>query len=877
MTNHYALERAKAAAISRDYEQAEKILKNILKQEPENTEALSQLGSVYLRADKQEAALGAYQKLTELDPESADALNNLGIIYRRLGRYEESLAALNQVHAEGRDTATVLYNLGNTYKQMGRLDEAEECFIAVIDENPNDVLAYNHLGSIQALKGQHQKALQAYWRGLQVDPNHPILHYNMGQSYETLGKFDDALNSYAASHRSNPAWIDPMDAEAGVLLRDNKIDEAEDVLTRALTIAPTHPSILTSLGTLRTKKYELEEAIALFNRAIEADERYTKAVLGLENVYELQGNYEQAERSIARLESVSPEDNEIRLMHARLLIKIGELENAEKRLSAILETEPENLTALRLKGAYFSRTGEEQKAQDCFSKILEIDPSSVEFRIDIAEQMIEEKNYQGAEEQLLKYLEKKPSDADGWRTLAGVYEAQNNTDQALFCYRKILELQKTDTDIIEAVYRLHKANEQNEEAVTLLNDLINSRSAGTPTAKSDASPVAPSSHRNPDDGQSASDSLDFINKSLELYEQALQNYDSDNTLILEKNLRALKKKVQEEEREKRQEQLTSAPSSKKQPLADEDSLPPEELPSDTIPQQAELPKETEQPEEDAIDTDPFLAHGYGRPAPEQAETPTEEPSKETEEESLPDEEIDENNAPEEQALTDKEISQEAPEEQLPAETATLPEMVIENDKDEDSIVPLKTQENASSEEIPEAPPIEDTTIVDTAMEASSDKTAFTTKPFTDEPSAEAAPLSDKPSVEAAPISERTELLKLFVSLKMLGKNLTGSARQKYLHSDQRVEMEYIIDKLAGKRGLLQKAAAVREQLHLPPSDAPSEMPALTEQQKDLAMGKIEETLAYMRSLTRELPDESLAETLEAQIEHTIGRLERKEK
>lgn len=139
------LERAHSALVARDFTYAEKMLLNLIRQNGDSLDALSLLGTVYLRSDNLDKALSTYKKLSGMKSGDVGILNNIGIIYRRLGRFDESIEVLKEARKTGKDFDTVLYNLGNTYKQMGRYDEAANCFSEVIDNKPDDVLAYNHL------------------------------------------------------------------------------------------------------------------------------------------------------------------------------------------------------------------------------------------------------------------------------------------------------------------------------------------------------------------------------------------------------------------------------------------------------------------------------------------------------------------------------------------------------------------------------------------------------------------------------------------------------------------------------------------------------------------------------------------------------------
>lgn len=75
--NSVILERANSALIARDFAYAEKMLLNLLRQNEESLEALTLLGTVYLRSNRLEKALSVYKKLAENNPETPKFLTVL--------------------------------------------------------------------------------------------------------------------------------------------------------------------------------------------------------------------------------------------------------------------------------------------------------------------------------------------------------------------------------------------------------------------------------------------------------------------------------------------------------------------------------------------------------------------------------------------------------------------------------------------------------------------------------------------------------------------------------------------------------------------------------------------------------------------------------
>ena len=75
--NSVIIERAKSAILARDYEQAARIYKGLLKTEPENMDYLNALGDLYVKNSEDNVALGYYKEIVRLQPQNVVALNSL--------------------------------------------------------------------------------------------------------------------------------------------------------------------------------------------------------------------------------------------------------------------------------------------------------------------------------------------------------------------------------------------------------------------------------------------------------------------------------------------------------------------------------------------------------------------------------------------------------------------------------------------------------------------------------------------------------------------------------------------------------------------------------------------------------------------------------
>ena len=435
--NDIILERAKAASLSRDYEQAAKLYRGLLKSDPKNLELLNALAESYVKSGNDSQAVPLYNEILRLDEHNVMALNEIGAAYRRMKKYDESIAALERAIILDETNIQIFYNLGFTYKLMGKYNDAIQCFKNVISENPSDVLAFNHLGSIYALQNNHREAVNAYLHGLKVDANHPVLHLNLAKSYEALGEYDKAGSEYEAALRTKPGWMEAMEGYADLLLNENKVRAAGDIVKKAVDLNPDNNDIRTKLGTVYSREQEYESAEKEFIKVLNVDSDHRKALSGLADAYEAQGKNDDAVRVMTHAEELAPEDSDVLRQSAHVLISANKLNTASQKIKKVWDKNPDDVRTLNLLGQYYIVSGDEGKVAGCYRRISDINPEYKDHLRDGAKRYGQKGEYQKAEHYLDSYMRSRPDDTIAATLLGQVYEAQEKYAQALAQYKKL--------------------------------------------------------------------------------------------------------------------------------------------------------------------------------------------------------------------------------------------------------------------------------------------------------------------------------------------------------------------------------------------------------------------------------------------------------
>lgn len=143
-------------------EQAHKIVKEVLRDEPDNVNALHVMGGL-LNVDKaHNDAEAVLRRAVELAPDFAVAWSTLAV----------------------------------SLKEQSKYAEAVDCMEKAISLDPMNPEWHHNLGNIYLTSGNEEKALGAFRETLKIRPRHPGALLSLGHVLKTLGDQTEAIEAY---------------------------------------------------------------------------------------------------------------------------------------------------------------------------------------------------------------------------------------------------------------------------------------------------------------------------------------------------------------------------------------------------------------------------------------------------------------------------------------------------------------------------------------------------------------------------------------------------------------------------------------------------------------------------------------------------------
>ena len=170
-------------------------LEEILKNNPDNIDALKNLGLCEVNLDNPIDAIKAFKKLTEICPSDATSFFYLANSYNRTGQKEFAILNFKKV-IELRPNYKEAYTaLAMIYIEFGQYEEASNLAKSAI-ENPEidtDYSFYYILATIAMINKHTIEAINNLELAHRMNPEHIQIANSLAVSYMNLGKFSKVL------------------------------------------------------------------------------------------------------------------------------------------------------------------------------------------------------------------------------------------------------------------------------------------------------------------------------------------------------------------------------------------------------------------------------------------------------------------------------------------------------------------------------------------------------------------------------------------------------------------------------------------------------------------------------------------------------------
>jgi Flp pilus assembly protein TadD len=156
------------------------------------------------------------RRAVTVNPDDRDAVSQLGRLLFDVGKADAVIQLLQAWLAQRPRDAEMLNLLATVLIRMGDMDQAERMLHRATDISPELSDAYNNIGIIARRRGQPKKAVEWLQKAIELAPNDSAAYENLGRAYLDLGQEEPARAAYARSAELKPASEASWAALAGI-------------------------------------------------------------------------------------------------------------------------------------------------------------------------------------------------------------------------------------------------------------------------------------------------------------------------------------------------------------------------------------------------------------------------------------------------------------------------------------------------------------------------------------------------------------------------------------------------------------------------------------------------------------------------------------
>ena len=163
----------------------------------------------------------------------------------------------------------------------GDADTARKYLESAIKLDPDYAGAYVSLGNLYDRLNDRDNTRKYYEKALLLDPDNSTVHCNMAYRLHELGDQNEAVEHFVRALKSNPNSAKGLAGLGKAMLSQDKIEQAEEYIGKALALAPWDIHAHIAKATCTPAQHDREAAESEWRYVIEHQPGMSDGYIGL--------------------------------------------------------------------------------------------------------------------------------------------------------------------------------------------------------------------------------------------------------------------------------------------------------------------------------------------------------------------------------------------------------------------------------------------------------------------------------------------------------------------------------------------------------------------------------------------------------------------
>lgn len=246
-------------------------LNDYLDRNPYCEVAWHQLGKMYLAKNLYLEALTAFDFAVISDDSFIGAYFEKGKVLEKLGRYNEAIENYESTISIEDPTSYAFLRLGKCHEKLGNFDLAKYYYYHTVHEDPLLDKGWLAITDFHFGQKNYEKALHYINKAINIDGENPKYWKKAAKIYFALNNYDEADFAYKQAVDLGNYELLTWKNWAEVLNKTGDYNSAIQILIQGLEFYPDNSELTYKLAGLHLKNNDLDEAKSILSKAMKID------------------------------------------------------------------------------------------------------------------------------------------------------------------------------------------------------------------------------------------------------------------------------------------------------------------------------------------------------------------------------------------------------------------------------------------------------------------------------------------------------------------------------------------------------------------------------------------------------------------------------
>ena len=343
--------------------EAETLMTRAAKIDPAFVAVHMNLAFLYLLRNAPEKSISELKEVVRLEPNNVEAIYKLGRLLLARGQIDDSIGILER--AKNATSAPVIFLplLGDAYLKKGNADKAEENYLLALATQNDNLDAVLGLAKVAQSRGDSRAVLRYLAQARELAGNSAERRFKVGVTALGAGVFDEAQTDLEQAVKLKPGDPAYLIALGAAWLKKPDLIVAEQIFRRALELQPDNAQAQMYLGYVLYKQKKFTEARGYLEKTIKADPGVPEGFYYLGLIVQEENEDERAISLLEKAIQVSPAFANAHVALGASYLKLKDYPRAQKELELGAKLNPDDSKAHYQLAVLYARLKDPKRAQ----------------------------------------------------------------------------------------------------------------------------------------------------------------------------------------------------------------------------------------------------------------------------------------------------------------------------------------------------------------------------------------------------------------------------------------------------------------------------------------------------------------------------------